>query len=296
MVLGYGNFTGLSSTTYKAKLREADLEKLRREEIRKYRNRIASMWSVASGFGWAYFTFGGSIIVSGIGSRKWRVSQRKLEMIREELARRDERIHKAELKDILIPLFACAVGTGVGVGMDIGIASLLNPSDIAMLGSGGTSGGNTGQEIQAMLDYPTEVAHGIGEGAIAQPDLVAHGGSGSSVADLLGMSPSNAPAQLIDFDTTEINDQLAELVGAQVGVEASTTVERAAGQITAQELTWWITERLEDPMWLQNAAATLGCRRYLGTIAIDCNGCQRKITQGRYWRKLPPIRRIRHWH
>lgn len=104
MVLGYGNFLGLSTFKYKTKLRGQTLQDLKKQEIVKIRMQFASMWTVASGIGWAYFTFGGSLIVSGMGGRKWRVADRKLKLIREELARRGEPIHKVDWKDVMVPL------------------------------------------------------------------------------------------------------------------------------------------------------------------------------------------------
>lgn len=35
-------------------------------------------------------------------------------MIREELMRRGEPLHKIDWRDVAIPVFACALGTGVG--------------------------------------------------------------------------------------------------------------------------------------------------------------------------------------
>ncbi|KAL8826593.1 MAG: hypothetical protein Q9170_007340 [Blastenia crenularia] len=285
MVLGYGNFTGLSSREYRAKLREAKLEDLRREEIRKIRNRIASVWSVASGIGWAYFTFGGSLVVSGIGGRKWRVADRKLEMIREELIRRGEKVHKLDWKDVAIPITSCALGTAAGAGIDVGIGSLINIGDIAASGAGGnsmTGGGNHNDELQAVFAHPARAVQGVGEGAVMQPDLVAHGG-GLSMADALGVPPNDVPVQTIDFDTSEINSRLAELSGAQLGAEMSTSVERGAGQLAAQELAWWIMESFEDPQWRHEAASLLGCIRYVGSSDLTCNGCGSEISQGLYW-------------
>ena len=290
MVLGYGGFTGLSSTEYRRKLRTATVEELKRQEIVKIRHRIASLWSCASGIAWAYFTFGGSLVVTGIGGRKWRVADRKLEIIRAELANRGEELHKLTWKDFAIPLSACAVGTAVGAGIDVGIGSLIDINDIATSGSGGTlasPNGNHSQDLQAMFSHPDKTIQGVGEGVVIQPELVAHAGT-QHAADALGVPPSEVPIQTIDFNNPGINENLAQLGGAQLGIDIATSLERGAGQLLAQELIWWANEAFETPQGLRHVKDFHGCTRYSRVQNMSCNACKMKITQGQYWRK--------YWH
>ena len=283
MVLGYGNFLGLSTLKYKEKLRGQSVENLKKLEIAKIRMQFASIWSVASGACWAYFTAGGSLVVSGIGGRKWRVADRKLKMIREELVSRGEQVHKVDWKDVVIPLASSAVGTAVGAGIDVGIGSLINISDVMTTNSSGNPTAITNAELQAMLSDPNSAAHGFLEGVQIEPELVAHGGA-QGIADGLGVPGSDVPIQTLAF-TPQFQSTMAELGGAQLGADASLALERVTGQLIAQEITWWIAECFEDPEWLHQAGLFLGCTRYLGTAGLDCNHCGDSITCGTYWRR-----------
>lgn len=130
---------------------------------------FASVYSIAAGAGWAYFKFGGSLIVSGIGGRKWRVADRKLKLIREELASRGEQLHKVDWKDVAIPLTASAIGTVAGVGIETGIGSLIHVSDAITTSFSGNSSAITDPELQAILSNPSTAAHGFIEGVAIQP-------------------------------------------------------------------------------------------------------------------------------
>ena len=164
MVLNYGNFLGLSIFNYRAKLRGRTVEDLKKQKIQKIRGQFVSLLSVTSGISWAYFTMSGSLIVLDIENRKWRVVNRKLKLIREELICRDEPIHKVTRKDVMTPLISSAIGTAVGASIDVGIGSLSNISDLSFT----YSGGNLMTTLQAMFSKPSSAAHGFIEGATVE--------------------------------------------------------------------------------------------------------------------------------
>lgn len=156
MVLGFGGFFGLSTTRYREKLKSARPEDLKKQEVVKTRARLACTWSIISGFVSAHFTFGGSLLVSGIGGRKWRVADRKLGMIRKELTSRGVPLHKLDLKDVGITLVGVAAGTAAGAGIDVGIGSLFNIGDVTS-GFGHTPAPTNGshlEELQAIFSHP----------------------------------------------------------------------------------------------------------------------------------------------
>ena len=291
MVLGFGGFLGLSTAKYKAKLRDAALIDLRKQELVKIRRQFACAWAVASGIGWAFFTHGGSLIICGVAGRRCRVADRKLTMIREEIASRGEALHKLDWKDVVIPVASSAVGTAIGAGVDIGIGSLIQISDIVPSGSGHSLTADSSshlQQIQAVLSHPAHAARGFEEGVVTQPDIVAHGGY-VNPTDMLGTTPSDAPVQAVHFDMSDASNNhadLAEVVGAQLGAQSDSSLEQSALQNAGQELSWWLMESFESPQSLQKAVKGLGCVRYLGTSHLMCDGCGSEISLGSYWRKL----------
>lgn len=132
-----------------------------------------------------------------------------------------------------------------------------------------------------MFAHPAHAIHGFGERAAMQPELVAHGGS-MSLADMLGVSRSEVPAQTIAVDTNAIIQHIAELGGAQLGAYTSTALEKTIGQLTAQELSWWIMESFEIPLMQRQTTKHLGCARYIGALDLIYDECDEKIDRAIY--------------
>lgn len=177
-------------------------------------------------------------------------------------------------------LVSSAVGTAASAGIDVGVGSLINISDVLTTGSSGGPATITNPELQAMLSNTSSAAHGFAQGVILEPALVAHGGA-QDIAENLGISASDVPVQSLEF-TPEF---LAQLGGAQLGADAALAIERVTGQLLAQEIIWWIAECFENPQWLRQAGLFLGCARYLGVYGLFCDLCEDMITYGTYWRR-----------
>lgn len=181
------------------------------------------------------------------------------------------------------------MGTALGAGIDVGLGSLVNISDVAT-GSGGglqPTGAHHGEGIREMIAHPEQAAQGFGEGFESQPERAFHGGQ--SVAQMLGISPADVPAQAIEINQTGVKDLVAELEGVHLGTEAALALEKTAGNLIATQLCWWITELFEDPDWYREAAKTLGCTRFVGAHNMSCDHCKRKITEGTYMRSYSPF-------
>lgn len=281
MVLGYNNFFGLNDEQYAAKLKGCTTYKLQQQEKMRLRAQVAAAWSILSGAGFAYLTMGGSLVVCGIGGRKWRVAHRKLELIRAELKSRGVPLHKMDAKDWAIPLVSCAAGTALGAGITFGVDTIVDVSTLASIGA--NNGG-------AMLDHPGTAIEGFGEGLIAQPDLVL----GHGQSDFLNGMLSDTEIHLLDQgnignagDVFQAfpSEQLAEFGGAYAGVAAATAIERALASVLTQELSWWIMEFIEDRDVRARVKQKQECTRLFGTPALSCNRCEEKIFFGNYWRK-----------
>ena len=276
MVLGYGGFFGLSSTEYEAKLRSAKTEDLKKQEIVKTRAQVAAALSLFSGFAFAHTTLGGSLIVSLAGGRKWRVADRKLEMIRGELSRRGVPLHKFDWRDIVISIGACAVGLGV----DYGVGNLINLGDTILPTSGSSGAGHAlptshipySQQFHEMIIDPVDALHGVEQGAGAQPELLLHHGT-LSIAHILGTSSSDTPVQIVPLNPPALNAPIAEQVGAQLGVEGTHSVEQNAGEIIFQQLSWRLAESIEHHEWSRQAARLLRSSHYGGASKLYCEGC-----------------------
>lgn len=158
---------------------------------------------MTSGICFASFTHRGSLIVTVVGGRKWRVTGRKLKMIREELARHKVPPHKVDRKDLAIPISACGFGTAAGVGIDVGLGSFVSIEEFPASGSGDgmvATGPGHGQELQEMLTHPVDTVHGFDGDVTVQEAIVARGPStNGSVAHLLGLSPGEVPVQSVQL-------------------------------------------------------------------------------------------------
>ncbi|KAK0642661.1 hypothetical protein DIS24_g8792 [Lasiodiplodia hormozganensis] len=222
MTFGYGGFFGLDEEEYRKKLRKASTEDPKKQEIAKTRRQVSCGLTVGSGVGWAVFTFGASLAFSAIGGRKWRVANRKLKMIQEELQRRQEKLHKTDWKDVCIPGTAFLVGNAVGVGLDFGIDGVY-----------GTVNPTPADGLQDMISQPQEAVQDFYGGVISETN------------------------HIVVSDGTHIADPGTGSTAHNLGANTAQDLVTAAANLAVQQTTWCIAEYLEHPERDREASRTL---------------------------------------
>ncbi|KAI1163789.1 hypothetical protein F5B18DRAFT_618170 [Nemania serpens] len=151
-----------SSDEFRQVVAKASTEWLRHQEVIATRKRVLSGFGVSVGVGGAVNTGGVSVLFALYKSRSLYVAVRKLELIREELGKRNVELHKfSKSKDFLGPI---AIGSvGVIIGAEIG--DLIDgTTNIEQMGAGLPDGASPST---GLLDNPAEAAHGAG-GALEQ--------------------------------------------------------------------------------------------------------------------------------
>ena len=78
---------------YRERISHYTAECLRKQEVVKTRQDIATATSISTGIGSAAFAFGASLTVSGYGARRMYVAKKKLELIQAELSKGNIELH-----------------------------------------------------------------------------------------------------------------------------------------------------------------------------------------------------------
>ena len=304
MVLGYGGFFRLSSTEYREKLKHADINDLKQQEIVKTRTRIAAGLTAYLGLLATVPSYGGSLVMSAVQARRMRVAHRKLELIRQELTRRGVLLHELRKRDIAVPATGVAIGAGVGMGLDVALGSFIAAGDFFVGGPSTTSediDASITEELHAILAHPDALSEGFSAGFHEEGDLLsagAHGISGSNGVDnttALAMHTSASHLHLPDAGSLTgdayipsafffwAHEAIAKLVGEQLGLAAAVALESNAGDVVISQLAVWIIEAFEDlPDYSR-------CSRGFGTTWLVCDGCSKDINTGTYMRKYHSI-------
>lgn len=192
MPLGYGGFLGLSSNKYRAKLRGQTNQELQAQEINEMRRLFSCAYGVCGGIATSFFTCGGTLVVAAVSGREWRVADRKLEMIREELTSRGIPIHELEAKYVVIPLAGCLLGSAVGIGVDEVAGQMVSIGDFTTGGPDNTldAMGLTGTETPAsgLMHHPVAALHGLEQGVQGQGHEISEG---IHMIEVLGNTPLN---------------------------------------------------------------------------------------------------------
>jgi hypothetical protein len=302
MVLGYGGFFGLSSTEYREKLKHADINDLKQQEIVKTRTRIAAGLTAYLGLLATVPSYGGSLVMSAVQARRMRVAHRKLELIRQELTRRGVLLPELRKRDIAVPATGVAIGAGVGMGLDVALGSFIAAGDFFVGGPSTTSediDASITEELHAILARPDALSEEFSAGFHEEGDLLsagAHGISGSNGVDnttALTMYASASHLHLPDAGSLtsdayipsaiSADEAIAKLVGEQLGLAAAVALESNAGDVVISQLAVWIIEAFEDlPDYSR-------CSRGFGTTWLVCDGCSKDIDTGTYMRKYHSI-------
>ncbi|KAI0114363.1 hypothetical protein GGR51DRAFT_577388 [Nemania sp. FL0031] len=154
---------------------KASTEWLRRQEVIATRKEVLSGFGVGVGVSGTIATGGVSALFAMYKARSLYVAARKLELIQEELRKRNVELHKFSKKDFLGPIAVGAVGVAVGAevtGLFDGI------TNIEQMGVGLPDGASPST---GLLDNASEAAHGIG-GAVEQIADSVTGDAGTNAA------------------------------------------------------------------------------------------------------------------
>lgn len=273
-MLGYGGFFGLSSTEYRATLKTRTDQQLQKQEIVKTRRLMSCAFTVGGGIGAAVFTLGGSLVMAAVAGRKYRVADRKLKMIQDEITARDIPLHEFEIKDVLIPVAACLVGTAVGVAIEEGIANLVCSGDVATAGAGSTLAAMHVTQIDvvtANVMHPDDMLHGLGQGLAGQGHEVVHLAQHHVHEVVLNNTTNLTPLQPVAVAPGLCSENVAQLGGMQMGESAALAGERLA----ATQIAVLVMEGLEQPDWYRKANKAEGCQcsdSEQGTGSLTCNG------------------------
>lgn len=296
MVLGYGGFLGLSSKDYRAELKDRTDQQLQEQEIIKLRRQFLYGALMGGGLSAAPVTLGGSLITVGISGRKYRVADRKLDLIREELKSRGIAPHKLEIKDVAIPVTAGVASLGVGAGLDIGLSELAHIGNVVGAGPIGITSSlevTPLDSISAGAANASNAVEGFADGFLNQGTVIAQGGI--TIRDALESTADPSaiaqPAQSILFDQAQLHEMIASASGEQLGQAAALHLQSVTGQVVAMQCTFWACESLENPDHFRRAVNHLGCSRLYGLQHSDylcCAACGGSIKSGQYMRQYHP--------
>lgn len=153
---------GFESDDFRRVVAKASTEWLRQQEVIATRKGILSSFGVGVGVTGAVATGGVSVLFAAYKTRSAYVAYRKLEIIEEELRKRNVELHKfSKSKDLLGPIAVGAVGAVVGTE----VAGLIDGmTNIEQMGAGIPNGASPST---GLLDNPGEAARGFG-GAVEQ--------------------------------------------------------------------------------------------------------------------------------
>lgn len=289
MVLGYGGFFGLSSRDYRAVLMTRSNQELQKQEIVKTRRIVSNPFAIGMSVAAAFFSGGGTLPITAEYYRRLVVADRKLIMIKKELASRGVPLHDFEMKDVLIPAAGCIVGLGVGLGIDEQISGLF--------GTGVTTIGAADIQLSAMhvsqvdqvvaeVAHPGDAFHGLQEGFMGQTHEV------SAVAQmhLHGIENTiNAPSasELLSGQSfTLVHGGVAEHAAQLGGIHMGEHAARELETFSSSQISVWIMEKLEEPDWYRKGRR-VGCTRTRGMrqAPLSCVECNGAITSGQYKRE-----------
>lgn len=293
MVLGYGGFLGLSTYDYRQELKTKTNKDLQTQEIVKLRRMFTCAYIAAGGLGGAAFTFGGSLIAVGISGRRWRVADRKLGLIREELTRRGIPHHKLKTKDVLIPAVSCLIGGAVAHGIDFGLGELVDVGNAQIDGPIRESESlnlTPLDEVFAGVEQPGAAAAGLLNGFLHQGHVISDGGVQihEAINNTASLAPSpDATAASIIIDPEQLCQTIALATGTEMGQAPALQSEDLAGYSLAWTAATYAMEAFENPDHYRKAVKHLGCRRFYGLKPnhLSCDGCKQAIPSGQYMRE-----------
>lgn len=187
--------------------------RLRKQEIVKTRQHTAAISSMVTGAIGAIPTYGGTLVVSAYGARRYYVATKKLDLIQGELVKRGIQLHKLQKRDVLIPAVTAVIGVGAGMGLDEIAMSVTNTG---LMGTVIDPGGSV---AEALATNTGETLHAAAQGVHEQAHEMLHG-----VLDVNNGVPA---AQDLESHTVWVPAQSAEeAAGYHAGMAAAQSAER----------------------------------------------------------------------
>lgn len=169
VMLGYNDFFGLNDEEYKAKLQEKSTEDLQKLLVIKIRIIFSSAFTIGTSIALVAFTYGGTLILTGIGTRRLIVADKKLSMIQDELDSRNVPFHELKWKDVTIPFGAALLGTFVAHGVHEVISSIQI--------QGTTTNGDSGTRVVVDKLVRNAAIKAFDQGTPGAVDTVTSGGT-----------------------------------------------------------------------------------------------------------------------
>jgi hypothetical protein len=217
------DFFDFDKTEYAYRISRYDLDRLRKQEIVKTRQRTAAFCSVQTGVWGALATSGGTLLLSAIGLRRLHVAESKLELIRAEFTRRGFALHERQKRDVLIPLGACAAGMGVGFAFDEAASHLTNTIAVKAGLFPGCSAAH------ALSMNPGDSISGAAHGAAQQLHEMGHA--------ILSLDNGFSAAQDLSMETIWVPAASAEeAIGFHAGMVAMQATEKGIAGVASSSL------------------------------------------------------------
>lgn len=217
------DFFNFSKTEYAHRISFYDLDRLRKQEIVKTRQITAAFCSVQTGAWGAVATSGGTLVLSAIGLRRLHVAESKLKLIQAELTKRDIPLHKLQKRDVMIPLWACVAGMGVGSAVDEAASHVTNTIAVKAGLFPGCSAAH------ALSMNPGDSISGAAHGAAQQLHEMGHA--------ILSLDSGLSAAQDLARDTIWVPAASAEeAIGFHAGMVAMQATEKGITGVASSSL------------------------------------------------------------
>ncbi|KAI1621993.1 hypothetical protein EDD37DRAFT_611490 [Exophiala viscosa] len=234
--------------------------KLKTHEVAKCRQHVSAGASIGGGIGAAPFTLGLSLLGSAYGARRLYIAEKKLEIIREELVRRDVSLHKFSKRDFFIPMGVSVATLGFGAGLDVFAAHATSQVATHVVADHGS------RAVSDIVQSPGGFVHSVEAGASLQLHEIAHALTGHATANLDSYYiVAGAPY------TTAV-----ALVGTGIGMSAAQVAEKhladwAAGRIAYRHVDRLLPKRSQA---VTTASPPANCRRILSPpSSLRCEHC-----------------------
>jgi hypothetical protein len=276
----WDDFFGCDWDEYAQRISSYTTEKLCKQEINKTRQSIGASWAIGSGIGGAPFTLGGTLAISAIGSRRYRVATKKLQLIQAELQRRGVSLHEFDYKDFLIPVGAGLVGLGAGIGLE---QIAIDATNIVPMGA--QPGMPTGSSaLRTVAANPENVIQGIVPGFQQQVSEMgfALNGVGQGIIPGSDLSQLNLAANTSWVACPNVESA----IGFHTGMLVAQAVEKSIIALISGQCAWSLMEKMSA---MDNSRMNHPCERIVGT-PVKCDVCSLVMNFGTYWCKSHSLR------
>lgn len=259
MVLGYSNFFHLSKEDYRLELKKRKTNELQQLELGKTRGRISSSLTTLGGVLAVPVTMGGSLIVSGIGARKLRVADNKLDLIREELASRGKTLHKTDAKDVAVAGGSWLAGNTLAAGL----------FDVSIDGFGGSDVASSTAVTGVAEVTPTYNGEGtVSQGFLQEGEMVPN-----MTSNLIDIATNETGPGLDCLVTDAGQHALGDAGAAAVGSTGAFGLKEAVGDVISEGISKGYTKAFENDQVVQSYGSA-------STRTVACGGCGQHTKMG----------------